>query len=147
MNRVMKHPILASILALGAMFAGLAGYDYYAAKPAHASAGDSLQTFFGNGSSVATVITGVTSRKIIVKQLIITSASSGTVYIQEDPSSGSNTNIVYVGLLANVPYEIPNSLLQTSTDGYVLGSGSGLAVVNQGNSSSNLSITVRYALN
>lgn len=151
MNRFLsRHPILAALVMIFALFAGLVVHDYANAKKVHAQVGDSYATFFGNGSTVGVVITGTTSRKVIIKQIIITAQTSVAVCLQENPSSGSNTTFGQVSLLANVPYEVPNSMLQAGTggvDGYVLASGSGLDVLNQNATSSVLSVWVRYALN
>lgn len=142
-----KGGVLAALVIVALTVIGV---DLYNAKPVHASAGDSYATFFGNGSSVGVVVTGTASRKVIIKQIIITAQTSVAVVLQENPSSGSNTTFGQVSLLANVPYEVPNSMLQAGTsgvDGYVLAAGSGLDVVNQNGTSSVLSIWVRYALN
>lgn len=149
MFKRMKAVIFPALL-LVAMAGAFGAYEYQAAKPVSAAAGDSYATFFGNGSSVGVVVTGVAAKKIIIKQIIITAQSSMAVVLQENPASGSNTTFGQVSLLANVPYEIPNSMLQagaSGTDGYVLATAAGLDVVNQNLGSSVLSIWVRYALN
>lgn len=135
--------LLATVLAL-------ASVSLFTATPVHAVAGDSTSTFWGNASTVGTVITGTTSRKLVIKEIVITAASSGAIVLQEDPSSGSNTTFGQVGLLANVPYSVPVTMLQTGvsgTDGYVTASGSGFQIVSQNAVSNVVSVWVRYALN
>lgn len=143
-------------LFLGVLVAvALAAFGLYRASPVHAVAGDTTATFFGNASSVGTVITGSTGHRLIIKEIIITSASSGTVVLQEDPSSGSNTTFGQVGLIANTPFHVPSSMLQISSsstssngaDGYVTAQGSGFQVLNQNFASSVVAVWVRYALN
>jgi hypothetical protein len=141
---------LPALVCMLALVVGLVSYEMGSAKPVHAATGDSYATFFGNGSTVGVVVTGTTGRKVILKQIIITAQTSVAVVLQENPATGNNATFGQVSLLANVPYEIPASMLQAGTggvDGYVLASGSGLDIVNQNATSSVISVWVRYALN
>ena len=148
-----RFAVLAAILALASV---LGVYEYQTAKPAHAVSGDSTATFWGNASSLGTVITGIAAsgttpaKRLIIKEIVITAASSGAIVFQEDPASGSNTTFGQVGLLANVPYNVPPSMLQTGvngTDGYVTAAGSGFQIVSQNFVSNVVSVWVRYAVN
>jgi len=146
----LRNLILGAVTLCALALGGHEVHRYVDPPVTRAAAGDSYATFFGNASTVGTVITGTTSRKIIIKQIIITAQTSVAVVLQEDPSSGSNTTFGQVSLLANQPYEIPTSMLQAGTngvDGYILASGSGFQIVNQNATSSVISVWVRYALN
>lgn len=141
--------LLATVLAL-------ASVSLFTAKPVHAVAGDSTSTFWGNATTVGTVITGIPAsgttpaKRLIIKEIVITAASSGAIVLQEDPASGSNTTFGQVGLLANTPYHVLPSMLQTGvsgTDGYVTATGSGFQIVSQNAVSNVVSVWVRYAVN
>lgn len=149
-------PIALVVAAILALALSLGVYEYKTAKPAHAVSGDSTATFWGNAQTVGTVITGIAAsgttpaKRLIIKEMVITAASSGAIVLQEDPASGSNTTFGQVGLLANVPYNVPPSMLQTGvngTDGYVTAAGSGFQIVSQNAVSNVVSVWVRYAVN
>lgn len=147
--------MLGSALACLVVLAALSTALYFPTGRVHAVAGDTTSTFFGNATTVGTVITGTTGKRLVIKEIIVTSASSGTVVFQEDPSTGSNTTFGQVGLLANEPFHVPTSMLQISSsstgqnggDGYVTAAGSGFQVINQNAASAVVSVWVRYALN
>lgn len=145
----MKKKFL-SLLAFVVLAVAFAVPAFMNAKPVHAIAGDSAATFFGSGTSIGTVVTAVSGKRLIVKEMVITSTASTTVVVQEDPSSGSNVTLFQVGVLANTPYNVPTSLLQVGSNGengYVTASGSAVVVFNQNVASGTISIYVRYALN
>lgn len=141
----------ASIMV--ALVLSVAGFELYFAKPVHASAGDYTATFFGNASTVGTVITATTGKRLIIKEMVITLASSGTLVFQDHPATGSNVTFGQVGLLAAEPFHVPTSMLQSGAggtggvDGYTTGSGSSFVVVNQNAASIVAAVWVRYALN